>query len=461
MTADGSEKPPIGPYSGYHHQPAAPQEDPLTRVGPGTPTGEYLRRFWQPFLMSSQLGDLPKAIRLLGEDLVVFRDRSGRLGLLHRHCIHRGVSLEFGIIGERGITCCYHGWTYDVDGTLLDAPAEPSTERLRELYCQGAYPVREVDGLIFAYLGPPAKMPELPVYDCYAYPPGNTLRTLNMELPCNWLQVHENACDPAHTTYLHAAVSGAQFERTFRALPALDFIPTPLGFVAPATRKTDKMVFVRANDLIMPNVLHVTGSRGLGLQESFTVSALLTRWAVPADDTHTYYIGYVHDNPLNQFDGAPEGSASVGPIATRIGHNRMNLIGQTAYRPYAERQREPGDYDAMVSPGPIVNRAAEHLGTTDRGVALYRRLLASEVARVERGDDPSLPSPHGDGPVRTYCYSMSLPLGDKAIADMKELRAFGRRTTEIVIETADLPPAERESTAAARTRRLLSKDVAG
>ena len=160
MSADHSGTPPIRPFSGYHHQPAAPQEDPLTRVGPGTPTGEYLRRFWQPFLMSSQLGELPKAIRLLGEDLVVFRDRTKRLGLLHRHCIHRGVSLEFGIIGERGITCCYHGWTYDVDGTILDAPAEPSTERLRELYCQGAYPVREVDGLIFAYLGPPAKMPD-------------------------------------------------------------------------------------------------------------------------------------------------------------------------------------------------------------------------------------------------------------------------------------------------------------
>jgi nitrite reductase/ring-hydroxylating ferredoxin subunit len=452
-----TKEPRRGPYTGYYIRPGQPKQDPLTGTGPGTPGGEYLRRFWHPFMMSSELKDgLPTAVRLLGEDLVIFRDGSGRLGLLHRFCAHRGVSLEFGIVGERGITCCYHGWQYDIDGHILDMPAEPPNSPLKNEFCQGAYPVREEHGLIFAYLGPPEVKPDFPTYDCYGYPDGNMLRPLKMELPCNWLQVHENACDPAHTTYLHALVSNAQFERTFRALPALDFIPTPLGFVAPATRRTDTMVFIRANDLIMPNVLHVTGSRGLGLQESYMLSALLTRWAVPADDHNTYYIGYVHDNPVNNFEGAPEGSASVGPIATRIGLNRMNLIGQTDFRPYEERQREPGDYDAMVSPGPVANRAAEHLATSDAGVVRYRRMLAQEIARVERGEEPEYPKHRGPEPIRTYCYSGSFLIGNAQIEGMEGLHEFGRRATQAVIETADLAPNERALACEERSRELLA-----
>ncbi len=461
MSADGGHKDQTkSPYSGYYNRPAAPKHDPLTEVGAGTPAGEYLRRFWHPFMLSSELGELPKAIKVLGEELVIFRDKSGRIGLLHKHCIHRGVSLEFGIVAERGITCCYHGWKYDVDGTILDTPAEPANSRIKELFCQGAYPTREVDGMIFTYMGPPEKMPELPRYDCYDFPAGNKLRPLKMEVPCNWLQVHENACDPAHTTYLHAVVSKAQFERTFRALPALDFIPTPLGFAAPATRTINDMVFIRTNDLIMPNVLHVTGSKKLGLAESYTLSALLTRWTTPADDHNTYYIGYVHDNGYNTFEGAPEGQANRGPIEKRVGHNRMNLIGQTAYRPYEERQREPGDFDAMTSPGPIANRAAEHLASSDAGVALYRRMLAQEIARVERGEEPLYPKSRGPEPVRTYCFSMSFPLQGAKIAGMDGLHEFGRKATEIVIGSTDLAPEAREQAAEAKTRELLAKQKA-
>ena len=119
------------PFSGYHNRPPAAEESPLTQVGPGTPGGEYLRRFWHPFLMSEELADTPKAVRLLGEDLVLFRDRGGRLGLLHKHCIHRGTSLEFGIPDARGLRCCYHGWLFDVDGTVLETPAEPAASPIK------------------------------------------------------------------------------------------------------------------------------------------------------------------------------------------------------------------------------------------------------------------------------------------------------------------------------------------
>ncbi|HXR86165.1 MAG TPA: Rieske 2Fe-2S domain-containing protein, partial [Stellaceae bacterium] len=186
------------PFSGYYQRPAQPDDSFLTQVGPGTPGGEYLRRFWHPFIMSSELRDTPKAVRLLGEDLVLFRDQGGRLGLLHRHCIHRGTSLEFGIPAERGIRCCYHGWHFDIDGTVLETPAEPEGSRIKQNFCQGAYRVREYHGLIFAYMGAPESTPEFPLYDTFGHPEGNRLVPLKLELPCNWVQISENAADPIH-----------------------------------------------------------------------------------------------------------------------------------------------------------------------------------------------------------------------------------------------------------------------
>jgi len=165
----------------------------LTHSGPGTPCGEYLRRYWHPFMLASELKDLPLVVRLLGEDLVVFRDRGGRLGLLHKHSAHRGTSLEIGNPQERGIRCCYHGWHFDVDGTILDTPAEPPSSRIKENFCQGAYHVRELHGLLFAYMGPPEDVPPLPVLDTMLNPPGNKPVPFRFEMPCNWLQVVENA----------------------------------------------------------------------------------------------------------------------------------------------------------------------------------------------------------------------------------------------------------------------------
>ena len=146
-------------FSGYHHRDVPPPDPELTQVGPGTPCGEYLRRFWQPVAFSRDLGAAPRRVRVLGEDLVVFRDRSGRVGVLHLHCAHRGTSLEFGIPLERGLRCCYHGWVYDVDGRCLDTPGEPRGSRLKERGWQGAYPTHEFTGLVFAYLGPPERRP--------------------------------------------------------------------------------------------------------------------------------------------------------------------------------------------------------------------------------------------------------------------------------------------------------------
>ena len=149
-------------YQGYHQVLDATEDAELTHVGPGTPCGELMRRYWQPVAMSSELGDLPTLVRILGETLVLFRDGGGRVGLMHRHCAHRGASLEYGIVADRGIICCYHGWHYDVDGTLIKAGSEPADSPICARVVQGAYPTHEHGGLIFAYMGPPDERPAFP-----------------------------------------------------------------------------------------------------------------------------------------------------------------------------------------------------------------------------------------------------------------------------------------------------------
>jgi phenylpropionate dioxygenase-like ring-hydroxylating dioxygenase large terminal subunit len=137
-------------YGGYLHRDVPDENAELTHVGPETPCGEYLRRFWQPVCFSDDLKDLPQRVRILGEDLVVFRDGSGAVGLLELHCPHRGTSLEFGLVGPKGIRCCYHGWLFGVDGAILETPGEPADSTLKDRLFHGAYPVHEAHGMVFA-----------------------------------------------------------------------------------------------------------------------------------------------------------------------------------------------------------------------------------------------------------------------------------------------------------------------
>ena len=205
-------------YDGYARR-LAPAPDPeFTPVGPGTACGEYLRRFWQPIAFTRDLDGPPRRVRILGEDLVVFRDRSARTGVLHLHCAHRGTSLEFGIPLERGLRCCYHGWVFDVDGRCLETPGEPAGSRLCERVWQGAYPTHEFCGLVFAYMGPPDRRPAFPLYDSFEVPGHTLMPAALFTLPCHWLQVKDNSMDPVHTSFLHAISSGYQFTEAFGAL---------------------------------------------------------------------------------------------------------------------------------------------------------------------------------------------------------------------------------------------------
>jgi nitrite reductase/ring-hydroxylating ferredoxin subunit len=436
------------PYSGYYNRPPRDEDGLLTRVGPGTPCGEYLRRYWHPFMLSSELKDLPVAVRLLGEDLVLFRDKSGRVGLLHRHCAHRGTSLEFGIPQERGIRCCYHGWHFDVDGTILDTPAEPPTSKIKSNFSQGAYPVVEMNGLLFSYMGPPESTPEFPLYDSFEWPDDNHLVAFNMHLPCNWLQIIENGADPIHNAFLHAIVSGQQFSPAFKVLPVLEFPETPMGYLSMATRKVGDFVFIRASDMMLPNVGQFPNGLNMAQKESFGLRPYLTRWAVPLDDTHSLYVGFAHLNHYNN----PEGKLKP----EQFGEDLIPFIGQTADRPYEERQREPGDYDAVTSQGPIANRKAEHLGTTDRGVALSRRTIASAIATVQEGKVPPVPRLYKSSRVRTYAHETVVRVPSPGLLDdPKALADFGRRAAMAYVETDHLAPKERELEVAKRIRGLF------
>jgi nitrite reductase/ring-hydroxylating ferredoxin subunit len=437
---------PIKPYNGYFH-PKEPIEDTtLTYVNAVEPCGEYLRRFWHPIAMTSELSDVPMPIKVLGEDLVLFRDLSNRIGLVHKHCSHRGMSLEYGIIGERGIRCAYHGWAYDIDGTVIDTPSEPAMSKLKKSVCHGAYPTHEINGLIFTYMGPPDELPEFPVYDTTVWPEGTELVPFKLDLPCNWLQAHENAADPIHTAYLHSIVSGVQFSPSFAALPVLEFTETPLGLLCIATRRWGDNLWIRASDVILPNVAQFGTGFVDGSKEKFALTAAFTRWITPVDNTHCWYIGWRQFNPVID----PEGQGR----REKIGRNRIDLMGQTDERPYGVRQKMPGDWDALVGQGAIAKRSIEHLCSTDRGVAMLRRHLRAGVNEVQAGKKPSKPPRYGAQVIPTYNNETILNVPVQAdIKDADVLRAFGHKVCQVIIDS-DLPVGERQAATEKAVRKL-------
>ena len=431
-------------FGGYHVRRHSPDAE-LTQVGPCTDGGEYLRRFWHPIALADELpSDVPLALRVLGEDLVLFRDLSGRLGLLHRACSHRGASLEYGALTERGIRCCYHGWSYDVDGTILETPADPDN-RVRVNVCHGAYPTREHAGLIFAYLGPPDELPELPIYDSWVHPADNELVPFKLHYPCNWLQCHENTADPIHIPFLHGRVSGTRFSPGFAELPALSFTDTPLGMAVASTRFADGQLWIRTADVILPNAAQFPPAFETGERERLVLGAWATRWIVPIDDTHSWVIGYRHFN--QRVDPNGQGRKSD------VGIEKVDFVAQTA-APEHERQRNPGDYEAMVSQGPIAVHANEHPVASDRGVIALRATLRKGIAAIRERRTLEAPRRDSPAPIPTYTYEAVLPC--ESPPRLGVLREVGDRVLRILVESADTPPEERQRALAARIREAAS-----
>ena len=305
-------------YSAYHHRERPPEDGELTRVGPGTPCGEYLRRFWQPVVQTAELGQVPRRLRILGEDLVAFRDKSGAIGLLELHCPHRGTSLEFGLVGEHGIRCCYHGWLFGVDGTILETPGEPADSTLKDRLFHGAYPVREHQGLVFAYMGPADKQPDFPVLDTWDLPGYRQVARAPTVWECNWLQVKENSMDPAHLAFLHTLPGSEGFTEDLATLGEWDWMETPVGMVYIDTRRQADRVWVRVADFILPNIHQFPPNADPMALRNSVNRPMATTWAVPLDDTNTMQIGYYRAPEGKEFrQGAAEVSARMRAAPTR------------------------------------------------------------------------------------------------------------------------------------------------
>ena len=350
----------------------------LTEVGRGTPMGELLRRYWHPVGLAGDAGATPRPVKVLGEELILFRDGQGRAGLVYPRCCHRGTTLYYGKVEERGIRCCYHGWLFDVEGQCLEMPAEPDPsgaqcQRVRQPW----YPVEERYGLVFAYLGPPEKKPLLARYECLeVLAPGEFVEADDSSLgsggiviaPCNWLQHFENVVDPYHVPILHGSFSGPQFVEQMAAFPKVKFEYGKQGVKAISVRPgPGGKRFRRVTEAIVPTLRLVANPRvaQYGMVESIG-------WTLPIDDTH--YRIYVA--------GRVKEKGELAKFKSR--YNGKTWAELTA----EEHQKFPGDTEAQVGQGPITFHSEEHLMTTDQGVGMLRFLLQKQVDAVAAGGDP-------------------------------------------------------------------------
>jgi len=352
------------------------QQERLTRVGPGTDMGKLLRMYWFPILASTELpAGHAREVRLLGEDLAVFRTPERDLGLLTRYCPHRGASLGYGLASCEGLACPYHGWVFDKSGACVDMPSESAKPGLLKKAGVTAYRAKELGGLIFAYLGPePA--PLLPRYDLFTW--NNVLRDIGRaELPCNWLQIMENSVDPVHVEYLHGHHLGQQLNLDSEARKkGYGRKHEKIGFDLFEYGITKRRVLAGGSEneedwrvghpLIFPVTLRV----GAQNQHRFQIR-------VPVDDTTTMHYWYSCYRPPAGKQAPKQESVPLYevPWKDENGNFRVDFV-------------DGGDIMAWVSQGAIADRCNELLVSSDRGIVLLRKLLFEQLDRIENGLDP-------------------------------------------------------------------------
>lgn len=405
----------------------AEQNERLTRITPGTPCGQLLRQYWQPAALVDEFNPLldprmalrpVKAVRLLGQDLVLFKDALGAWGLLDRDCAHRGADLSFGRLDTAaaggGLRCPFHGWKFAPDGQCLETPAEPLGSKLCERIKQRSYPVMEKSGVLFAWLGDEETVPPpFPDFDCFKAPSTHSFAFKGL-WNANWLQAFEVGIDPAHPSYLHRFLqdealegignnaAGKQFRsaaagtadgeqwpmtRIMRefAQPDISFIDKPWGMQLTALRHmTDQLTHVRVTQAIFPATFVIP------LSETMTI----TQMHVPVNDTHTYWYTFFTSfaGPLDkeamraqrqQFISLPDYIPKAGR------HNNWGFEADeqmsTTYLGMGEEDINVHDQWAVESMGPIANRTREHLGTTDKVIMANRRVLIKAIDTVQNG----------------------------------------------------------------------------
>lgn len=394
----------------------------VTRIGPGTPCGDVMRHYWQPVALvdefnptlDARMGVRPvKAVRVLGQDLVLFKNAQGVFGLLDRDCPHRGADLAFARNEGDGLRCPFHGWKFDVTGQCVATPAEPTGSKLCAHVKQRSYPLVERSGILFGWFGPQDSMPPpFPALDCFTAPNSHTFAFKGL-WQCNWLQAFEVGVDPAHASFLHRFFNdeslddtyGKQFRgasageiegqrwpmtRVMREFdqPQISVEAMPFGMRLTSLRPmTEALTHVRVTNAIFPHTFVIP------LSETMTI----TQMHVPVDDTHTYWYSV-----FTSFEGPVDKEA--------MRNQRLQAIDLPDYTPKSGRHNQWGfdpqeqmtrtylgmgendinvhDQWACESMGPIQDRTREHLGTSDKAIMANRRTLLQAIDDVAAGKLP-------------------------------------------------------------------------
>jgi len=391
---------------------SAEKNDHMTRVGADQPAGKLLRRYWQPVALAEELrGPRPlKPVKLMGQDFVLFRDPQGKLGMLDRDCPHRGADLAFGRLESGGLRCAFHGWLFDASGKCLETPAEPAGSKLCTRIQQSAYPVVEKSGVVFAYIGE-GEPPAFPDFDCFVAPDSHTFAFKGL-WECNWLQALEVGMDPAHASFLHRFFededTSESYGKQFRGAsadssmaitqvlreydcPEIRVAPADYGMQLTTLRKlSEEQTHVRVTNVVFPQAFVIP------MSSEMTIS----QWHVPVDDTHCYWYAIFTSftGPVDKQQMREQRLATIELPDYTSRKNKRNSYGYDVEEQLSQTYTGMGmdinvhDQWACESMGPIQNRTREHLGTTDKGIVAYRRMLLEAIDSTLAGEAaPMLP----------------------------------------------------------------------
>ena len=389
------------------------QNERITRVGPGTPAGILFRRYWQPAVLSMEVAERdgpPVRVRLLGEDLLAFRDSNGDVGLVDAYCPHRRAPFFFGRNEECGIRCAYHGWKFDRNGDCTDMPTEPGNDIMKEKTKIAAYPTVEKGGVVWAYMGPPEKKPPPPDYE-WLRVPSTHLHVSKTYEECNYLQALEGGLDTAHSSYAHNNNMSSKTD------PRLDVNPTPYGYNYVSTRQMGQGdVYIRLYHYVMP----FQQMRG-GIHEFSGVRRKMPAldghiWA-PIDDETTYvynwHHGYdesvamssEHRDHTETFYGRGPGDMIPGTFKLKKNRSNDYMIDRELQRTRVYTGItgiNTQDFALQEGMGRIVDRSKEHLGSTDRAIIAMRSMLLKAIDTVAEGGAPPGLDPATHNNMRAY-----------------------------------------------------------
>lgn len=387
------------------------QNEMISRVGAGTPAGEVLRQYWHPAALVEELpeGRPVAPVRLLGEDLVLFRDNNGELGLLDRYCPHRGVDLCFGRREDNGLRCPFHGWHFDRTGQCVEQPGEPEGNQMYRNIRTKSYPVVERNGVIFAYLGA-GDPPPFPDFDCFRAPDTHVFAFKGL-WECNWLQAMEVGIDPAHASFLHRFLkdedTSKSYGKQFRDKAADTDIPmtqllreyprpeihveeTDYGLRLVSLRHLpDGRSHVRVTNQVFPEAICIPMSNEM----------TITQWHVPIDDENCYWFamftsfGKPVDKKLMREQRLKEHTLpDYAPLKNKRNNYGFNPAEQETLT-YTGMGLDINVHDqwAVESMGAIQDRTREHLGRSDVGISRNRRKLIDAINRLKVGDLAALP----------------------------------------------------------------------